>query len=153
MMEHNGLIGGEESGGYAFRGHVPERDGILANLYLLDLMRRTGKKPTELLEMLFDLVGGPHYYDRIDFRLTDNDMKKAAKARLDAAQPETIGGLKVTDKVTIGRLQVRAGRRRLAAGPLLRHRTADPRLLRDDARGQGQGDPARWLCRLAGVGD
>ena len=87
MMEYDGLIGGEESGGYAFRGHVPERDGILGNLYLLDLMRRTGKKPTELLAMLFDLVGGPHYYDRIDTRLKDNAMKAAAKAKLDAVHP------------------------------------------------------------------
>ncbi|MCX7670138.1 MAG: phosphoglucomutase/phosphomannomutase family protein, partial [Anaerolineae bacterium] len=101
MLEHNGLIGGEESGGYAFRGHVPERDGILANLYLLDLMRRTGKKPTELLAMLFDLVGGPHYYDRIDTRVKDGSIKQAARARLDAAQPAAIGGLRGTDKVTI----------------------------------------------------
>jgi len=101
MLEHNGLIGGEESGGYAFRGHVPERDGILANLYLLDLMRRTGKKPTELLAMLFDLVGGPHYYDRIDTRVKDQSVKQAARSRLDAAYPATIGGLRVTDKVTI----------------------------------------------------
>ncbi len=42
MIKYDGLIGGEESGGYAFRGHVPERDGILANLYLLDMMCRTG---------------------------------------------------------------------------------------------------------------
>ncbi|MGQ9489551.1 MAG: phosphoglucomutase/phosphomannomutase family protein [Anaerolineae bacterium] len=101
MMLHKGMIGGEESGGYAFRGHVPERDGILANLYLLDMMCRTGKKPTELLAMLFDLVGGPHYYDRVDTRLKDNAMKAAAKARLDAAMPETIAGLRVTDKVTL----------------------------------------------------
>ncbi len=101
MMEHNGLIGGEESGGYAFRGHVPERDGILANLYLLDLIRRTGKKPTQLLAMLFDLVGGPHYYDRIDTRLRDDEIKEAARARLDTAQPETIAGLRVVDKVTM----------------------------------------------------
>jgi len=98
MMEHDGLIGGEESGGYAFRGHVPERDGILANLYLLDLMRRTGKKPSELVEMLFELVGGPHYYDRIDTRLRDEAMQQEARARLDAVRPETIGGLKVTGK-------------------------------------------------------
>jgi phosphomannomutase len=101
MMEHDGLIGGEESGGYAFRGHVPERDGILANLYLLDLMCRTGKKPTELLAMLFDLVGGPHYYDRIDTRVKDNAIKQAAKARLDVGRPQAIGGLRVTDKVTL----------------------------------------------------
>jgi phosphomannomutase len=100
MMQHDGLIGGEESGGYAFRGHVPERDGILANLYLLDLMRRTGQKPTQLLDRLFELVGGPHYYDRIDTRLRDNEMKQAARQKLDAAMPETLGGLKVTGKDT-----------------------------------------------------
>jgi phosphomannomutase len=100
MMQYDGLIGGEESGGYAFRGHVPERDGILGNLYLLDLMRRTGKKPSQLVAMLFDLVGGPHYYDRVDTRLRDDDMKKQARARLDAAQPETLGGLRVTGKNT-----------------------------------------------------
>jgi phosphomannomutase len=101
MMEHKGLIGGEESGGYAFRGHVPERDGILANLYLLDLMRCTGKKPTELLAMLFDLVGGPHYYDRVDTRVKNKAITDAARAWLDAAQPATIAGLRVTAKITL----------------------------------------------------
>jgi phosphomannomutase len=103
MMEHNALIGGEESGGYAFRGHVPERDGILANLYLLDFMVRTGKKPTELLRLLFDKVG-EHFYDRIDTRLTGNDMKAAAKAKLDALRAKdglTLGGHKVIEIVTI----------------------------------------------------
>jgi phosphomannomutase len=100
MIEHDGLIGGEESGGYAFRGHVPERDGILANLFLLDLMRRTGAKPTELVGMLFDLVGGPHYYDRVDTRLRDEAMTNSARAMLDAARPATVAGLKVTDKIT-----------------------------------------------------
>ncbi len=101
MLEHDAMIGGEESGGYAFRGNVPERDGILANLYLLDLMVRTGKTPTQLLDALFALVGA-HYYDRIDTRLQDADMKAAAKARLDAAQPEelTLGGHAVVKKVT-----------------------------------------------------
>lgn len=100
MIKYDGLIGGEESGGYAFRGHVPERDGILGNLYLLDMMCRTGKKPSELLTMLFDLVGGPHYYDRIDTRLKDNAMKAQAKARLDTAMPATIAGLRCTAKDT-----------------------------------------------------
>ncbi len=101
MMEVDALIGGEESGGYAFRGHVPERDGILGNLFLLDLMVRTGLKPTQLLDRLFAMVGGPHYYDRIDTRLESNAFKAEAKKRLDAAQPQTIGGLQVTGKVTI----------------------------------------------------
>src|SRR5512140_3772649 len=44
MLETDALIGGEESGGYAFRHNVPERDGILAGLFFLDMMVRTGKK-------------------------------------------------------------------------------------------------------------
>jgi len=103
MVEHHALIGGEESGGYAFRGHVPERDGILANLYLLDFMVRTGKRPTELLQLLFAKVG-EHFYDRIDTRLTGDAMKTAAKAKLDQVQVRdglTLGGHPVVEKVTI----------------------------------------------------
>ncbi len=102
MMEHDAMIGGEESGGYAFRGHVPERDGIVSNLYLLDAMVRTGKTPTQLVQALFDKVGA-HYYDRIDTRVTDDATKQAAKAKLDAVKAETItlGGHKVTEKVTL----------------------------------------------------
>ncbi len=101
MMEVDALIGGEESGGYAFHGHVPERDGILANLYLLDLMVRTDLKPTQLLDRLFALVGGPHYYDRIDTRLESRAFATRAKALLDTAQPATIGGLRCTGKLAI----------------------------------------------------
>ena len=86
------LIGGEESGGYAFHGHVPERDGILAGLYILDMMVRTGKKPSELLVLLFDKVGA-HYYDRIDTRFEGS--REQRKQRILEANPETIGGLKV----------------------------------------------------------
>ncbi|NJN44695.1 MAG: phosphoglucomutase/phosphomannomutase family protein, partial [Anaerolineae bacterium] len=43
MIEVDALIGGEESGGYAFRGNVPERDGILAGLYFLDMMVKLKK--------------------------------------------------------------------------------------------------------------
>ncbi|MGD8405321.1 MAG: phosphoglucomutase/phosphomannomutase family protein [Anaerolineales bacterium] len=103
MLELNGLIGGEESGGYAFRGNVPERDGILAGLYMLDFMVRTDKKPTELLKLLFDKVGGEHFYDRIDTPFKGDKQKKID--RILAANPETIGGLKVTELVTVDGFQ------------------------------------------------
>lgn len=99
MIATNALIGGEESGGYAFRGNVPERDGILAGLYLLDFMVRSGKKPTALLDLLFAKVGGPHYYDRID-KPFDGDRKSREQMIL-SANPETIAGLKVTELVTV----------------------------------------------------
>ncbi len=92
MQEVDAIIGGEESGGYAFRGNVPERDGILAGLYFLDMMVKTGKKPTELIELLFAKVGA-HYYDRID-SLFSGDRAAREKMILDA-KPSTIGGLKV----------------------------------------------------------
>lgn len=93
MIETDAMIGGEESGGYAFKGNVPERDGILAGLYLLDMMVRTGKKPTELLQLLFDKVG-EHFYDRIDTVFKGDRQEKIEKIK--GANPETIGGLKVT---------------------------------------------------------
>ena len=98
MIETNAMIGGEESGGYAFRGNVPERDGILANLYFLDFMVSTGKKPTELLKMLFDKVG-EHYYDRIDTPFSGD--RKAREEMILNAKTETLGGLKVTELSTI----------------------------------------------------
>ncbi len=94
FMELNALLGGEESGGYAFRGNVPERDGILGNLYLLDFMVKTGKKPSELLAYLFSKVGA-HYYDRIDTRCTPAE-RDAVTDRVLSARPQTIGGLQVT---------------------------------------------------------
>jgi phosphomannomutase len=99
MLEVDALIGGEESGGYAFRGHVPERDGILAGLLLLDLMVKTDKTPSQLIEYLYSKVG-PHYYDRVDTRFPD-EKRPMAKARLDAARPKRIAGLKVTGIVTV----------------------------------------------------
>ena len=93
MVETNALIGGEESGGYAFQGHVPERDGILAGLYILDMMVKLGRKPSELVELLFEKVG-PHYYDRVDVNFSGD--RQSREQRILDAKPETIGGIKVT---------------------------------------------------------
>jgi len=104
MMETNALIGGEESGGYAFRNNVPERDGILSGLYFLDFMVRTGKKPTELLKMLFEKVG-EHFYDRVDTPFMGE--RKSREQAILSANPKTLGGLKVTELVTVDGFQFR----------------------------------------------
>lgn len=92
MLETNAMLGGEESGGYAFRGHVPERDGILAGLFILDMMVRLGQKPSELIGTLFKKVGA-HYYDRIDTPF-NGDRASREKSILNS-KPEKIGGMKV----------------------------------------------------------
>jgi len=93
MLAENALIGGEESGGYGFRGHIPERDGILSGLYFLDLMIKTGKTPSELLDYLYSKVG-PHYYDRIDVKFPE-DKRQAINAHIRDNMPKSIDGIEV----------------------------------------------------------
>ena len=94
MMEEDALVGGEESGGFGFRGHVPERDGILASLYILDLVAATGRTVSQLIGDLYGLVGA-HHYDRVDIPI-GGEAKEEARERISAANPENIAGLAVT---------------------------------------------------------
>jgi alpha-D-glucose phosphate-specific phosphoglucomutase len=95
MIETNAMIGGEESGGFAFQGNVPERDGILAALYFLDFMVKKTMKPSELIDYLYSKVG-EHFYKRVDTRLESKEQKETVRARVEAARPERIAGLKMT---------------------------------------------------------
>lgn len=99
MLETDAMIGGEESGGYAFQNHVPERDGLLAALYFLDMMVKLDRKPSKLVEQLFSVVG-EHYYDRIDTPLPPGE-RSAFRKNIEAADPDQVGGLKVTGLVTL----------------------------------------------------
>ena len=98
MLRQNALIGGEESGGYGFRGHVPERDGLLAGLYFLDFMAQTGKTPSQLLEYLYQKVG-PHYYDRRDIVFNEAE-RSTIIGRMAESAPASIDGVKVLRKET-----------------------------------------------------
>jgi len=95
MIAEKALIGGEESGGYGFRGHVPERDAILASLYFLDLMIKTGKTPSQLLDYLYSKVGA-HYYDRIDIKFPEGERQRMIE-RISGNLPENIEGVKVVN--------------------------------------------------------
>ncbi len=93
MTEVDALIAGEESGGFAFRGHLPERDGILSGLYVLDLMARRSRNLPALVDEVYARVG-PHYYDRIDITMTDAE-RDGVRARLESIEPREIAGLRV----------------------------------------------------------
>ena len=99
MMRENALIGGEESGGYGFRGHIPERDGILSGLYILAMMVAMGKTPSQLLDYLYAKVG-PHHYDRLDLRF-DPAQRDAILARMKSAKPASLAGRRVVSMDTI----------------------------------------------------
>ena len=93
MIAQNALIGGEESGGYGFRGHIPERDAIPAGLYFLDFMVKTGKTPSQLLSYLYGKVG-EHYYDRIDLHFPE-EKRQAIIKRVYEGEPKSIENVKV----------------------------------------------------------
>jgi phosphomannomutase len=96
MLKENALIGGEESGGYGFRGHVPERDALLAGLYFIDLILKTGKTPSQLLNYLYSKVG-PHHYNRSDIKFPE-EQRDTINNRIRSNPPKTLDGIKVIKK-------------------------------------------------------
>lgn len=75
MANENVVVGGEESGGLAVNGHIPERDGIWIGLMVLEFMAKTGKSLEELIQEVYEMVG-PFAFDRDDLHLP-NDQKWA----------------------------------------------------------------------------
>ena len=71
MRQFNPIIGGEESGGLSIQGHIPEKDGVLANLLVLEAMAYENKTLVELQEKLADFVGCKFFNSRIDKKLND----------------------------------------------------------------------------------
>ncbi|CDE59723.1 phosphoglucomutase/phosphomannomutase [Fusobacterium sp. CAG:439] len=69
MRKFNPIIGGEESGGLSIQGHIPEKDGILANLLILEAMAYENKSLVDLQKELYNFAGCKFYNDRIDKRL------------------------------------------------------------------------------------
>ena len=73
MVTEDVLLGGEESGGIATAGHIPERDGIWMGLILFEFMAKSGKSLTDLIDEVYEIVGS-FAFERIDLHI-DNDTK------------------------------------------------------------------------------
>lgn len=93
MLKGGVLIGGEESGGIGVAGHIPERDGLLNALLLLESVVRTGKSLGQQFAEIEAEVGFRHAYDRIDLHLPSMEDIQAAMARVQT--PKTIAGQQV----------------------------------------------------------
>ena len=76
MRDNECIIGGEESGGLSIKGHIPEKDGLLANLLILEAMAYSGKSLVDLQKEITELVGCSFVNDRIDLKLSDRDKIK-----------------------------------------------------------------------------
>lgn len=93
MVDEDVLTGGEESGGLAAKGHLPERDGIYIGLLIAEMIVRSGKSLSELVTALFGEYG-PHYYHRNDI-LTSDDKKHAMIAYCKAKKITSVLGSSV----------------------------------------------------------
>lgn len=93
MLDNGCSMGGEESGGYAFKGHVPERDGSLSGLLFLEAMVMSGKSPSQLLSQLHDSVGF-HTFRRDDQSYQNSERENITNA-VAGLSPSSIGGLTV----------------------------------------------------------
>ena len=100
MLKGDVLIGGEESGGISFHGHIPEGDGIRMGLLLLEIVATSGTTLYELVENLLGEVG-PAFYQRSDLRLSHPVSKEAMCDLLVEQAPAEIGGEKVSGVSTI----------------------------------------------------
>ena len=99
MVEGDVLVGGEESGGMAVKGHLPERDGLFIGLTVVEMMVKRERTLSGLVRELMDEFG-PHYQSRTDLHTTEA-RKQAVLAQLSGDGLPTVDGKPVTATETI----------------------------------------------------
>ena len=153
MIETGAMMGGEESGGFGFGMHLPERDGVYADLLLLDLFlreRAAGRWPVSKALAHFHELAGPvvlpaHRRPRRP-RPTTRRSRNACSSSSRSSAPASLAGQPVVRTQTLDterRLQVLRRRRLVAARPVQRHGAAGPRLHGGDLAGDPRRDGRR----------
>ncbi|NBC06869.1 MAG: phosphoglucomutase/phosphomannomutase family protein [Bacteroidetes bacterium] len=99
MAKEEVIVGGEESGGLAVSGHIPERDGIWIGLMILEFMAKTGKSLRELIQEVYDKVGA-FSFDRDDLHIAE-EKKQAIIKQCKESPYEAFGDYKVERVETI----------------------------------------------------
>jgi phosphomannomutase len=94
MTREDVLVGGEESGGLAVKGHIPERDGVWIGLMILEFMAKTGKTLKELVQLVYDEVG-TFAFDRYDLHITQQ-LKEQVIANCKDNKYTSFGTLSIT---------------------------------------------------------
>ncbi len=107
MIKEDVMIGGEESGGIGVKNHIPDRDGVLCSLLLLEMVSYHGKGANELVRELMEEIGH-HHYRRNDLRL---DERKEVAEKISKDPPDRIGDYEVrsVEKVDGSKLRFEDG--------------------------------------------
>ncbi len=99
MITEDVLLGGEESGGIAIKGHIPERDGIWMGLTIWEYMARSGKTLDELIQEVYEIVG-PFSYERNDLHISEK-LKQKVLAECESGAYKHFDGFEVRRVETI----------------------------------------------------
>lgn len=94
MIAQNTAFGCEESGGYAFKGHIPERDGILSGLFFIEMLAKSGYNKLSALNELKEKTFGDVFYDRIDLPYIKPNREEILP-KIFAINPSLISNFKV----------------------------------------------------------
>jgi len=103
MVREDVLIGGEESGGIGLKNHIPDRDGVLCALLLIEMVSEAGKLPSELVDDMLEEYGG-HYYRRKDIHL---EGRKEVEKESVENPPSEIAGYEVKQTETTDGVKMR----------------------------------------------
>jgi phosphomannomutase len=98
MVKEDVLLGGEESGGIAVKGHIPERDGIWMGLIIWEFMAKSGKTLDELIQEVYDLIG-EFKFERNDLHITE-ELKTRIIQNCQENKYESFGEYKVQELQT-----------------------------------------------------
>jgi phosphomannomutase len=105
MQEQQAILAGEESGGFAVDFHLPERDGLLSGLLLLDLLRQQRRSFSQVLEELRGITGD-WAYRRLDLPLEPGQQQELRSRLQDERCPTTLAGLAVVGESRVDGLKV-----------------------------------------------
>ncbi|MFB6307141.1 MAG: phosphoglucomutase/phosphomannomutase family protein [Flavobacteriales bacterium] len=99
MIKENVLLGGEESGGIAIKGHVPERDGIWMGLVIWEFMAKSGKSLDDLIKEVYEIVG-EFAFERSDLHIDEN-LKQSIMKKCENNEFNEFGGRKIVKTETL----------------------------------------------------
>lgn len=99
------VLCGEESGGYAWKGGLPERDGLLTGLLFMEMCAKTGKTPSQLWEQI-EKKYGKSYFKRVDYRISRTVDKAAFTTKISKKLPKKVDGTPVRETLTIDGIKV-----------------------------------------------
>jgi phosphomannomutase len=94
MLKEDVMLGAEESGGFGYKYHIPERDGILSGLMFCEMIAKSGKSLRQIMNEITGIVG-PLHYDRIDARYEKPDREEILPRLSKYSQNDAIGGFPV----------------------------------------------------------